>query len=199
MSEYNSYEELFKPSNSALIVWDVQNMLVQGIFNKEQFMNSLNNLINSARSLNIPIFYTKITPLPERFESPVRKFLLSRWGRKASWGNDPNLYELAIKPEKNEIVINKNTASIFVGTNFELMIRNAGITTLVFTGIATEIGVESSARHAFNLGFLPVIAEDAVSSSDKESHERSLANMKKMLIVMKSEEIISYWEKTKGL
>jgi len=199
VSQFSSYEDLFKPKTSALIVWDVQNMLVQHIFNKEQFINSLNNLINSARSLNIPIFYTKITPLPERFESPIRKFLISIWNRGGSWGSDPNLYELAVKPEKNEIIINKNTASIFVGTNFELMIRNAGITTLVFTGIATEIGVESSARDAFNLGFLPVIAEDAVSSSDKESHERSLANMRKIFVVMKSDEIIRYWNKAKGL
>ncbi|WP_048816698.1 isochorismatase family cysteine hydrolase [Caldisphaera lagunensis] len=193
----SSYEDILKPSSSALIVWDVQNMLVQGIFNREEFMNSLNKLISSARSSNVPIFYTKITPLPDRFESPARKFILSRWGSRGSWGQDPSLYELAVKPEKNEIVINKNTASIFVGTNFELMVRNAGITTLVFTGIATEIGVESSARDAFNLGFYPIIAEDAVSSYDKEAHERSLANMRKMFIVMKSEDIINYWKRLK--
>lgn len=197
MSNFKSMEEVLDPRNSALIVWDVQNMLVQSIFNKEDFLKSLNSLISSARSLNIPIFYTKITPLPDRFESPARKFLLSRWGGRASWGNDPSLFELAVKPEKNEVVINKNTASIFVGTNFELMVRNAGITTLVFTGIATEIGVESSARDAFNLGFIPIVAEDAVSSSDKEAHTRSLENMRKMLIVMKSDEIINYWKNKK--
>ncbi|MGC8567262.1 MAG: isochorismatase family cysteine hydrolase [Caldisphaera sp.] len=191
---FSSLGYVLDPKISALIVWDVQNMLVNNIFNKDQFLVNINKLINSARKANIPIFYTKITPLPERFDSPVRKFIYSRWGR-SSWGNDPSLYELVVKPEKNEIVINKNTASIFVGTNFELMVRNAGIKTLVFTGISTEMGVESSARDAFNLGFFPVIAEDAVSSSDKESHERSLANMKRMMIVLSSDEITKYWNK----
>ena len=71
------------------------------------------------------------------------------------------------------------------------MVRNAGIRTLIFTGIATEIGVESSARDASNRGFYSVIAEDAVSSGDQEAHKRSLANMSRMMLVKKSAEIIS--------
>ena len=77
-----------------------------------------------------------------------------------------------------------------MGTNFELMIRNAGINTLYFTGIATEMGVESSARHAQNLGFIPVIIQDAVSSMNKESHERSLTNLSRMMPTITTEEFI---------
>jgi nicotinamidase-related amidase len=42
------------------------------------------------------------------------------------------------------------------------MLRNAGIITIVFTGIATEIGIESSARDAFNRGFYSVVISDCV-------------------------------------
>ena len=91
-------------------------------------------------------------------------------------------------------MLNKNTASIFIGTNFEMMVRNAGIESLVFTGIATEIGVESSARDALNRGFFPVVAQDAVSSADKDAHERSLANMKNMLSVISVEELLKVWK-----
>ncbi|MGC8692238.1 MAG: isochorismatase family protein [Thermoplasmata archaeon] len=38
--------------------------------------------------------------------------------------------------------------------------------TILFTGIATEIGIETSGRHALNLEFLPIIVEDAVSFAD---------------------------------
>lgn len=55
---------------------------------------------------------------------------------------------LAIHPRKEEAVITKHTTSIYIGTNFERLIRNAGKTTVIFTGIATELGVESSARDA---------------------------------------------------
>ena len=183
---FKELKDVVRPDHTALIVWDVQNMLVGRIFNKDEFLSNLNSLIKKAREKNIPIFYTKITPLPERFESGPR--LANRWGQMP---NDPTAWDLAVKPEKDDIVLNKNTASIFIGTNFELMVRNAGIKTLIFTGIATEIGVESSARDASNRGFYSVIAEDVVSSGDQEAHKRSLANMSRMMLVKKSAEIIS--------
>ena len=101
---------------------------------------------------------------------------------------------LAVQPREDEVVINKHTASIFIGTHFEQMIRNAVIDTIVFTGISTEYGIESSARDAFNRGFYSVIASDAVSSYDKEAHERSLENMRKLVAaIISSKEISNIW------
>jgi len=93
----------------------------------------------------------------------------------------------SIKPLNTDVVLEKFTASIFIGTNFENLMRNRGITTLIFTGIATEFGIESSARDASNRGFYPVVVSDCVSSKNKEAHERSLKNLDKIVIVEKSE------------
>ena len=68
--------------------------------------------------------------------------------------------------------------------------RNRSITTLTFTGIATEIGIESSARDASNRGFYPVVVSDCVSSMDQDAHERSLKNLDKIAIVKNSAEIL---------
>ena len=83
----------------------------------------------------------------------------------------------------------KHTASIFIDTGFERMIRNAGIVTIVFTGIATEFGVESRAREALSRGFYSVVVSDIASSPDREAHGRSLENMEKMMTVINSKEI----------
>ena len=99
------------------------------------------------------------------------------------------------KEEEEEMVITKHTASIFIGTDFERMIRNAGVTTVVFTGIATEMGVESSARDALNRDFYPVIVSDAVSSSDKDAHIRSLQNMERFLTVISTDELVNIWSR----
>ncbi|MGC8729758.1 MAG: isochorismatase family cysteine hydrolase [Candidatus Micrarchaeia archaeon] len=131
-----------------------------------------------------------ITPLPERFESKARLASMKVW----SLPKDPKMFELAVAHKENEIVIKKNTASVFIGTNFDLMARNTGIETIVFAGIATEIGIESSAREALNRGYYAVVAKDAVSSSDKEAHERSLANMSKLLIVYDSKALAAEWK-----
>ena len=81
---------------------------------------------------------------------------------------------LTVDRKEEEAVITKHTASIFIGTDFERRIRNAGITTVIFTGIATKLGVESSARDALNRDFYSVVVSDSVSSSDKDVHIRSL-------------------------
>jgi nicotinamidase-related amidase len=182
-------KEISRPDRTALVVWDVQNALVDGIFNKGEFLSKIDELINGARIQNIPLFFTQITPLPERFESAPRRFM--RRKRNINFSSDGLNLTLITAP--SDIIIPKNTASIFVGTNFELMARNAGINTLIFTGIATEMGIESSGRDAQNRGFFTIIARDAVSSFNKEAHERSLKNMENLLIVMNNTEILQMW------
>jgi nicotinamidase-related amidase len=66
---------------------------------------------------------------------------------------------------------------------------------ITFTGIATEIGVESSARDALNRHFYPVIVSDTLSSSDKDAHARSLQNMERFLTVASINELINIWSR----
>ncbi|MCL4373158.1 cysteine hydrolase [Candidatus Parvarchaeota archaeon] len=186
---YTEIKEILNPEHTALIVWDVQKMLVNNIYNKEEFLKNMGKLIDAARIKGIPIFFTRITPLPKEFESPVRKYSSSKI--KFNMSQLPKeMFDLAIEPKDNDTVINKNTASIFIGTNFELMCRNAGIESLVIGGIATEIGVESTARDAVNRGFYVVVDSDASSSSDKEANERSIQNMKKLFDVLPTDDIV---------
>jgi nicotinamidase-related amidase len=185
-------KEIVTPDKTVLLVWDVQNALVRNIFNTDLFLSNSKNVVSSAREKGIPLFFSKITPLPENFESSVRKFRMKHSNFKLNQEADG--LDLTIEPLKNEIVIPKNTASIFIGTNFELLLRNAGITTIVFVGIATEMGIESSARDANNRGFFSVIITDAVSSYNQDAHKRSLENLKTMMILLNTEEIISIWQ-----
>ena len=100
--------------------------------------------------------------------------------------------EFTIKPIQDEMVIHKHTASIFIDNGFERMLRSAGIATVIFTGIATECGIESSARDAFGRGFYSAVASDCVSSPNKERYERSIENMKSLLTVIESKEILKF-------
>jgi nicotinamidase-related amidase len=191
MKELNSIKDFLNPSNTALLIWDVQNMLVESIFNKEEFLIQNHKIIDNAHRFKVPVFFSRITPLPAFYESPVRKFLMQL--RKMKLNMQPEGMELTIPPSESDVVINKNTPSIFIGTNFELMLRNAGIITIILTGIATEMGVESSARDAFNRSYMPIVASDAVSSFDKEAHSRSIQNMKNLFPVITVDEIIEKW------
>ncbi len=75
------------------------------------------------------------------------------------------------------------------------MLRNAGIVSVVFTGIATEFGIESSARDAFNRGLYSIVISDCVSSHDKVGHDRSLENMKNLTTIIDSKGVGDIWSK----
>jgi nicotinamidase-related amidase len=200
---YNTTEEIIDPSRTALVVWDVQNRFVNRIFNREEFTRNLTSVIELARRANVPIFFTRHQLLPIRFETSARLYALIKLGldRIGQTETKEDL-DFAIKPKQSrqqeqqgEIVIDKHTAGIFIDTGFEHMLQSAGIITVVFTGIATEFGIESSARDASSRGFYSVVVSDCVSSLDKESHDRSLENMKNLVTIISSKEIENLWSK----
>ena len=180
------------PGKTSLLVWDVQNRLVQSIYNTDEFLANTTKVVSAARESGVQVIFSKITPLPEKFESPVRKYFFKT--RPFPMKQIPNGLDLTIEPIESDTVIPKNTASMFIGTNYEMILRNSGITTIVLTGISTEYGVESTARDALNRGFFPVIITDAVSSMSQDGHDRSLINMKRLSIQLTTDEIISLWK-----
>jgi nicotinamidase-related amidase len=195
---FEDLREIVAPGHSCLVIWDVQVGLVDRIFNKEEFINSLRGLIEGLRG-KIPIVYTLITPVQKGFQSSwqiysmMRRFNVKEVAKLPHFmapGSKEREIPEAVKPVAGDVILDKPTASIFIGTNFENMMRNRGVTTLLFTGIATEFGIESSARDASNRGFYPVVISDCVSSMDKDAHERSLKNLDKMVIITSSVELL---------
>jgi nicotinamidase-related amidase len=76
-----------------------------------------------------------------------------------------------------EIVILKRQWGAFYGTDLELQLRRRGLTTLVLCGIATEYGVESTARDAYERGFEQVFVSDAMSALSPGTHEHCLTRI----------------------
>jgi nicotinamidase-related amidase len=196
-------KDIVDPSHTVLVVWDVQNLLVERIFNREAFLKDSKSLLDKTRKSQIPVIYTKITPLPREYESPFRTYMfMKRFGvddpEKVPQFLIPGTPEAQIHqeifPQKGDLVLEKHTASIFIGTHFEQMMRVKEIQTIVFTGISTEMGIASSARDSANRGFYTIVVEDCVSSPDKEMHEYALKILKRICIVSSSEDLMKIWE-----
>jgi nicotinamidase-related amidase len=83
--------------------------------------------------------------------------------------------ELAVAATDIQII--KRQWGAFYGTELELQLRRRGITTLVLGGISTNIGVESTARAAWELGYALVLAEDVMSGQSPENHRFSVENI----------------------
>jgi nicotinamidase-related amidase len=91
----------------------------------------------------------------------------------------PNASELVPEAgvQPNDLIVKKRQWGAFYGTDLEQHLRRRGIRTIVIGGIATNIGVESTARAAFDHGYEVVFAEDAMSSLSAEVHEFPIKNI----------------------
>jgi nicotinamidase-related amidase len=98
--------------------------------------------------------------------------------------------ELDRQPE--DIAILKRQWGAFYGTDLDLQLRRRGLATIILCGIATEFGVESTARDAYERGYELIFAEDAMTGLNAESHANAVERIfPRMGRVRSTEEILA--------
>jgi len=96
--------------------------------------------------------------------------------------------EVAAWPSALEIL--KRQWGAFHGTELDLQLRRRGLDTIVLTGIATNLGVEQTAREAWQLGYSVVVAEDAVSSISEAAHRFAIETILPRIARVRSTEAV---------
>ena len=192
MSE-KSGSELPRP---ALVIWDMQYGIAPRAFNFGEIVERIRTLRDSFQRAALPVIYSQHTGLPYEYMSEVSIASLKRRGLDPKSGfmtEGSKEWQIVeeLRPAKEDLILRKYTASFFVGTMLEQMLRNRGIETLVLAGVSTEAGIEGTARHASYLGFRPVVVEDAVGSFDREPNEKALWLMRRMFDVRPAESVKS--------
>ena len=95
-------------------------------------------------------------------------------------------------PKPGDIVITKRQWGAFYGTDLDLQLRRRGLTAIVLCGISTEIGVESTARDAYERGYQQVFAGDATTGHSAETHANTVERIFPRLgRVRRTEQIIA--------
>jgi nicotinamidase-related amidase len=95
-------------------------------------------------------------------------------------------------PKPGDFVITKHQWGAFHGTELDLQLRRRGITTIVMCGIATNIGVESTARFAFEYGYNQIFAEDAMAALSLEEHQFTVTKtFSRIGLVRKTKEVLA--------
>jgi len=82
-----------------------------------------------------------------------------------------------IGPRDGDIVITKRQWGAFYGTELDLQLRRRGIDTIVLTGISTTMGVESTARDAFERGYQQIFVEDAMAARGADEHNATVSTV----------------------
>jgi len=177
--------------NIALVVIDLQ----KGItaiqtkpYTSENVITNSIKLVRAFRSKNTPVFLVHVDFLGWDALHPICDITLTS-NIPSEWWAD---FVDALNIQKSDIIITKRQWWAFYGTELDLQLRRRNIDTIVLCGIATSIGVESTARQAYELGYNQIFIEDAMSSRTKEEHYSTISNIFPRIGQVKStEEIIS--------
>jgi nicotinamidase-related amidase len=88
------------------------------------------------------------------------------------------VYELLPELERgeDELLFHKNSVSAFTSTGLDRVLRNLGIEYLIFTGLATQACVETTARDAVDRGYNSVLVDDACITFTQAAHDATLLN-----------------------
>ena len=82
-----------------------------------------------------------------------------------------------LTPKPGDLLITKRQWSAFYGTELDLQLRRRGITGIVLTGVATSIGVDTTARAANERAYNLTFASDAMTDMDPSAHEFALTKI----------------------
>lgn len=152
----------------------------------------LHSFLSGARTIVPTIIFTRHERRPE-VSSPAGREHYERLGLARPL--DPRMEEwYGVEPVGGDLILPKHRYSAFVGTSLEMILRSRGVQTVILTGIATNVCVESTARDAFMRDFSVVIAEDLTAGTSPEAKRSSLQNLARFFgEVVSSDRILAAW------
>ncbi len=178
-------------AKTALVIIDLQ----KGIAGRDTKPYAANEVIaNSSKLLaafrknGMKTFLVHVAAAPDTM---LKALSDESWSRPANTPADWADFVPEIAPTGSDVVIDKKQWGAFYGTDLELRMRRSGVDTIVLCGIATDYGVESTARFAYEYGFQQIFAEDAMASMSEEQHNAAVKYVfKRMGRVRKTQEIL---------
>jgi len=165
--------EIINAERTALVVIDLQ----MGIVNKERLaspftgeevIHKASSLVNAFTEKGAFVVLVRVSSsdgldmLKPNTDSKANSMQLSK-----GWDN----FVPEIAKVKNTHHIIKRQWGAFYGTDLDLQLRRRGIDTIVLCGVSTNIGVDTTAREAFQHGYNQIFSIDAMTASTKEEHD----------------------------
>ena len=166
-------------ATTALILIDLQKGIVAmptAPHSGEAVLAKVRELARRFRAAKAPVVLVNVAFSPDFGD--VLKAPIDRPPQMPAGGFPEDWAELAVGlAEPSDLRITKRQWGAFYGTELDLQLRRRGDTTVVIGGIATNMGVESTARAAYEHGYRVVLAEDATTGLSAEMHAFALENI----------------------
>jgi nicotinamidase-related amidase len=180
-------KEVCDPERVALLIYDMQVGILSQIKNSIEVTQQVLKVLTAARDAGVRVFFSRHLSLPKELMGMFQFRMGMAWQRADSpdqvspWFlRDAPGFQIVpeLSPRSTEGVFDKLTMSAFEGTWLDFALRDCGINAFIIVGVATEIGIEPTARHGADLGYVPVLVTDACGTGNEEAAKRSIESLK---------------------
>jgi len=180
-------EEACDPQRLALVVYDMQVGILQQLKDAQAIVTRVAKVLEAARAAGVRIFFMRHLSLPKELMGTFAYRMAMAWQRtdnpdevKPWFLRDSPGFAITpeLAPRASEAIFDKLTMSALEGTPLAIALRDCNINAIALVGVATEIGIEPTARHAADLGIIPIIVADACGAGHAEAAERSIESLK---------------------
>ena len=155
-------------TGAALVVIDLQKGIagLPAAHPAAEIIGRTAQLARAFRQRGLPVVLVNVTgAAPGRTDAGALKFALP-----------PDWAELVpeLEQQPGDYLVSKQRWGAFHGTALDETLRQRSVTQIILTGVATSIGVESTARSAYDLGYNVVLVVDAMTDRDADAHRHSV-------------------------
>ncbi|MDX1548401.1 MAG: cysteine hydrolase [Rhodothermales bacterium] len=173
--------------HTALLVYDMQVGILRQMDGAEGIVDRVGAVLEAARAVGLRTYFLRHTSLPKNLMGRFQMRQALAWqrtddpGQVAPWflrGAEATRITPALAPRETEAVFDKLSMSAFEGTPLNFALRDCGVHTILVCGVATEIGIEPTVRHAADLGYVPVVVEDACGAGHAEAGARAMETLR---------------------
>ncbi|MCL5116781.1 MAG: hydrolase [Firmicutes bacterium] len=160
------------PARTALVVIDLQKGITAmqtAPHSSDAVVMRAAQLAESFRQAGAFVVLVHVGPSPDGKDA-----LKPITDTTANWPSPPPGWDEIVPemgPKPGDHVLRKRQWGAFYGTDLDLELRRRGIDTIVLCGISTNIGVESTARAAYEHGYQQIFVEDATAARTAEEHQ----------------------------
>ena len=180
-------EEICRPDRLALLIYDMQVGILGQIADADRVVAKVKEALGAARAAGVRTYFTRHVTLPVELMGVAQLRMWRTWQQveriedvTSPFLPDAQQTQIVaeLAPTDKEAVLDKLTLSAFAGTPLELALRGAEVRALAIAGVATEIGIEPTVRHAGDLGFIPVVLTDACAAGNAEAGDRAIEGLR---------------------
>ena len=191
------------PARSAVIAVHLQGDIVgpdgalapffQAEIQRTGVLRTISSLLDGARAGGVKVVYTRVAFRPDFSDMVPNSPLLAMTAQNNCLVDGTPAAEIVseVAPHAGETIITHQRVTGFHASSLDVLLRGAGIDTVIIAGVATNLSVEGTARAASDLGYRTIVVSDGCSAGSEGAHNASLESLGLLAEIVTTGELLT--------